>query len=73
MSHYSNDIIDLATEIAGHLQSRLNSDIDFVADWLVNGGDDGSEATELVMRFDEKNVLPSKQKPAPDISRLPIC
>jgi hypothetical protein len=57
---YDKSIMALATEIAQHLQSADDADVQFVADWLVNGGDDGSSATDLVLRFSEENELPSK-------------
>lgn len=60
MSLYDRQTMALATEIAQHAGSALPSDIDFVVDWLVNGGDDGSSPTELFMNFDSENSLPSK-------------
>ena len=51
----------LAVEITEHLQSTLDSDIDYVYEWLkANGYDTGDCATELVMEFAEKNELPSQ-------------
>lgn len=62
-SMYAKEIMELAQEIAQHLGSTLEEDIDFVADWLVNGGDDGSSAAELTMSFDSQHALPSKDQP----------
>lgn len=51
MSRYDNQTMALATEIAGHAGSNLQSDIDYVADWLVNGGDDGGQPTDLYVNY----------------------
>lgn len=60
MSRYDNQTMELAAEIASHAGSTLDSDIQYVADWLVNGGDDGSQASELFMKFTSEESLPSK-------------
>ena len=61
MSLYDQATMELAKEIAEHAGSSLDSDVDFIADWLVNGGDDGSQATELYLKFDSKHTLPSQK------------
>lgn len=60
MSRYDKQTMELAAEIASHAGSTLESDIQYVADWLVNGGDDGRQATDLFMQFDSEHSLPSK-------------
>jgi hypothetical protein len=60
---YSDSTMELAQEIAQHLGSSDDDDIEFIADWLVQGADDGSLATELVLRFESRQVLPSKTPP----------
>ena len=51
----------LAREITQHLQSSLDTDIDFVYEWLtLEGYDSDIDATELVMNFSQNNELPSK-------------
>jgi len=60
MSIFDNDTMALATEIAGHAGSSLGSDVRYVAQWLANGGDEGESATDLYMKFDSEDQLPSK-------------
>jgi hypothetical protein len=54
--------MDLATEIAQHLQSRDPEDIDFVAHWLVHGGDAGEPTTDFVLKFESEQELPSRHR-----------
>lgn len=62
MSTYDTSIAILAKEIVQHLggDTTNDEDFEFVAEWLVNGGDDGSNVTELVSQFDMGETLPSK-------------
>jgi hypothetical protein len=60
MSIFDKQTMALATEIAGHAGSVLEGDVEYVAQWLVNGGDDGESATNLFMKFDSEDQLPSK-------------
>jgi len=57
---FNKDTMALATEIAGHAGSSLDSDVKHVAQWLANGGDEGESATDLFMKFDSEDQLPSK-------------
>jgi hypothetical protein len=60
---YSDSTMELAQEMAQHLGSDDEDDIEFIAEWLTQGADDGSPATELVSRFESTQDLPSKTPP----------
>lgn len=60
MNEYDETLKDLAREITSHLGSQDDADITFVADWLVNGGDDGRTAQLLANAFKLNNQLPSR-------------
>jgi hypothetical protein len=57
---YSDSTMELAQEMAQHLGRDDEDDIEFIAEWLTQGADDGSPATELVSRFESTQDLPSQ-------------